>query len=208
MLEVLRSGFPQDVKFKNTNHLTQHKSSNTIISCSGWLAGGGGGLLPPPDILKERQSHGGLRRKTDQITSQNLHRWRTCEIYAPWGDMWTCPRWAACSSVSTMIRTHENWRADSSAGWSGVGGVRWFTWGPRAAVANEDENQREMRRRREGGGLEGARGKYKYAADWWRQNSKTRPPPHSLLPTTFQNFCVTLIQHTNIFNLCRPDNSI
>ena len=56
-----------------------------------------------------------------------------------------------------MTRTHENWRADSSAGWSGVGGVRWFTWGPRAAVANEDENQREMRRRREGGGLEGAR---------------------------------------------------
>ena len=44
-----------------------------------------------------------------------------------------------------------------STGWSGVGGVRWFTWGPRAAVANEDVNQREMRRRREGGGLEGAR---------------------------------------------------
>ena len=134
-----------------------------------------------------------LGRESAQTTSQYLHRWKTCEIYAAWGDVGTCLRQAASSHAFDSDQPKTTGGADSSSGWQWVDGVRWLhrKWGWKSARGKWEGGW-------DPGGctwhVESTR-RARHAADWRRHKFKTRPPPQLLPPTTFQNNCVTLTQN-------------
>ena len=159
----------------------------------------------------EGTGHGGrkcLRRKG----SNNLPRFtplkKTCEIYAPRGDGWTCLRRATCSSVSALISPRE--LEGGQFGWvvrSRRGRVGCIAGDPRAAITNEDES--ETRRRRGPGVLHVESTKYGATLlTGGDRSSKQETSTRSLLPPHFKILVSLLFKTNHIFNCAAPDNSI
>ena len=134
--------------------------------------------------------HGGGKFETGNRINQpqDLHRRKTCEIYTPWGDEWTCLRWAACSSVSTLM-----------GGKSRRGRVGRVAGGPRAWGWTSARRGGGG----EGGGLDAARWKYKYVSTLLtvrRLKFRKQDLHPSLLPPHFK--IAVSPQFTNSTHIC------